>query len=391
MKFRQKSFGDIKPTDRRWSWLEVDMDAIRHNINQAKAKIGPNCKLLTIVKADAYGHGVLQVAKTSINCGAAYLGVATVDEALELRDAKIDHNILILSQPPASSIPLLVEYNIIPSIYTSEFAIHYAEEADKQHKSAPYHLAINTGMNRVGVRHNEVLDFLNSVKFHRALELIGTFTHFATADSANELDFYKQKSFFDAAIQKMKDNGFDPGIVHAANSASIFRYPDTHYDMVRLGVCMYGYYQSDVLKDLVDLKPAMTVHARITDERILGLGEGVSYGLKYRARSSVKICTIPIGYADGLHRAGAGKISVIYKGKIFPQVGSICMDMCMFEIDMNSSSAQINYNAQIGDEILLVGKDGEASISIEELAKQCDTIPYEIVCSFGRRMPTLYV
>lgn len=383
--------GGIAPTDRRWSWLEVDLDAIRHNINTTKAKIGPNCKLLVIVKADAYGHGAVQIAKTATNCGASYLGVATVDEALELREAKIDNDILVLSQPPVASIPLLVKHDIMPAVHSTEFAIQYAEAADQAGKTASYHLAVNTGMNRVGVRHNEVLDFLKSVSFHRALKLEGTFTHFATADSADEMAFKQQMTSFTNLLDAMKNMNIDPGIVHAANSAAIFRYPESHFDMVRLGVCMYGYYPSDLIKKYVELEPAMSVHARIVDERILGIGEGVSYGHNYRARSAVKICTIPVGYADGLHREASDKIGVIYNGKTFPQVGSICMDMCMFEIDMNSSVAQQNFNAQIGDEVILAGRDGEAVITLEQLAEASGTITYEIICSFSRRMPVIYV
>ena len=391
MKFRNEKLGGIVPTDRRWSWLQVDLDAIRHNINLTKSKIGPNKKLLVIVKADAYGHGAVQIAKTAINCGASYLGVATVDEAMELRDAKIKGKILILSQPPVSAVPLLVKHDIIPAIHSTEFAIQYAEAADRAGKIAPYHLAVNTGMNRIGVRHNEVLDFLKSISFHRALELEGTFTHFATADIADEMEFKKQLALFQTLLDNMKSADIDPGVVHAANSAAIFRYPESHFDMVRLGVCMYGYYPSDLIKNYVELKPAMSVHARIVDERILGIGEGVSYGHKYRSRSSVKICTIPIGYADGLHREASGKIGVIYNGRIFPQVGAICMDMCMFEIDMNSAVAQQNFNAQIGEEVILAGSNGEAEISIDDLAKACGTINYEIICSFSRRMPVIYV
>lgn len=391
MKFRQTILNGIKPVDRRWSWLEVDLDAIRYNINKTKAQIGHNCKLLVVVKADAYGHGSVQIAKTAINCGAAYLGVATVDEAMELRDAQIDGNILVLSQPPVETIPLLIENNIMPAIHTTEFAVQYADAADSLGKEAPYHLAVNTGMNRIGVRYNEVLDFLKSISFHRALKLAGTFTHFATADCEDEMEFKRQLSCFNKLLDNMKLAGIDPGIVHAANSAAIFRYPESHFNMVRAGICIYGYYPSDVIKKHVELKPAMSIHARIVDERVLGLGEGVSYGHEYRSRNASKICTIPIGYADGLSREASGKIGIIYKGKIFPQVGSICMDLCMFEIDMNSVLNQTKFDAQIGDEVLLAGEDEGAIINIEELAKASGTVVYEIICSFSRRMPVLYV
>lgn len=390
MNYRETNSIEVSPTDRRWSWLEVDLDAIRHNINTVKNTIGSKCKLMVVVKADAYGHGAIQIAKTATNCGAAYLGVATVDEAVDIRKAGINTDILILSQPPASAISLLLEYNIMPAIYTPEFAIQYAEAADKQLKIARYHLAVNTGMNRVGVRYNEVTDFIKSVSFHRALELVGIFTHFATADCADGMDFEKQLHNFNTMLDNLKINNIDPGIVHAANSAAIFRYPQAHFDMVRAGICIYGQLPSELFEGKIELDPALSIHARIIDERILGLGEGVSYGQKYRSRSSVKICTIPIGYADGLHRNASGKIGIIYKGRVFPQVGSICMDMCMFEIDMNSAVSQERFNAQIGDEVMLVGTDGQATITLDSLAKTCGTINYEIACSFSRRMPVVY-
>lgn len=345
---------------------------------------------MVVVKADAYGHGALQIAKTAINCGAAYLGVATVDEALELRSANIRSKILVLSQPPETAISLLIEHDIIPAVHTTEFAIQYAEAADQAGKLAPYHLAVNTGMNRIGVRYNEVMDFLKSISFHRALVLDGIFTHFATADIADQMEFKRQLGAFIQLLDNMKRAKIDTGIVHAANSAAIFRYPEAHFDMVRAGICIYGYYPSDLIKPYVQLDHSMSVHARVVDERILGLGEGVSYGHNYRARGSVKICTIPIGYADGLHREASGKMGVIYKGKIFPQVGSICMDMCMFEIDMNSADAQVNYNAQIGDEVLLVGRRGDAVITFEDLAESSGSLTYEMICSFSRRMPVRY-
>lgn len=370
--------------------MEVDLDAIRFNIIQVKKQLKPNVKFMAVVKADAYGHGAVQIAKTACNCGAAYLGVATIDEAIDLRINGIDANILILSQPPETAIPLLVKYDIMPAVYTPDFAIQYAESADHAGKSAPYHLAINTGMNRIGVRYNNVVNFLKSISFHRALELVGTFTHFASSDTPEQLDFQKQYTNFKYCLELMKSNDYDPGIVHAANSAAIFRYPETHFDMVRAGVVIYGYNPSETLKPLLDLRPAMSIHARITDERVLGLGEAVSYGQKYRARNAVKICTIPIGYADGLHRCSVGKIGVIYKGRVFPIVGAICMDMCMFEIDMNSAFAQEHFNAQIGEEVILMGQEGQAYITIDDLARACDTINYEIACAFGRRMPVIY-
>ena len=345
---------------------------------------------MVVIKADAYGHGAVRVAKTAINCGAYYLGVATIDEALELRLEGIDQNILILSQPPIDSIPLLVKYDIMPAVYDPEFAVKYAEEADKNSKLAKYHLAVNTGMNRIGIRYNNVLEFLSQVSFHRSLKLEGIFTHFATADCPDNLDFKKQYFNFVELINELKHNGINPGLVHAANSATIFRYPEAHFDMVRLGLSLYGYHTCNETRPIVNLKPVMSIHAKITDERILGFGEGVSYGMHYRARGATKICTLPIGYADGLRQTLSQKIDIIYKGQKFRQVGNICMDMCMFEIDMNSAIAQREFNAQVGEEVLLVGHQGESIITLDDLAKQAGTSTYEMACGFSRRMAVIY-
>lgn len=380
----------MESKDKRWSWREVDINAIRHNINEVKKILNRNTKLLAVVKANAYGHGAVEVAKTAIKCGATYLGVATVDEAIELREAGITTNILILSQPPETSVEALVEYDIMPSIYTPEFAIKYAEYADSKSKIAPFHLVVNTGMNRIGVRYNEVLNFMKLISFHRALSLEGTFTHFATADCSETLDYNRQFKNFTETIDEMKNTGYNPGIVHCANSAAQIKYPETHFDMVRLGISMYGCHPCDETRELINLQEAMSIHARITDERILGVGEGVSYEMNYRARGAVKICTIPVGYADGLRRAFSSKIDVIYRGLKFPQVGNICMDQCMFEIDMNSGFAQQNLDAQIGEEVVLLGKQGDAFISIEELAAIAGTNTYEILCGFSHRMPVYY-
>lgn len=238
---------------------------------------------------------------------------------------------------------------------------------------------------------------MRQVSFHRALECKGTFTHFATADCDESLEFNRQLSRFGEALDAIVAAGFEPGIVHCANSAAIFRYPQTHCDMVRLGIAMYGYHPCPQTRTLVDIRPALSIHARITDDRILGVGEGVSYEMNYRSRGAVKVCTLPIGYADGLRRSLSQKISVLYKGRRFPQVGNICMDQCMFEIDMNSGVAQENYNAQIGEEVIIVGAQDSPKgimhdeILLEELADIAQTNTYEMACGFSRRMPIVYV
>ena len=381
----------IPALDRRWAWTEVDLNAVRHNVTAVKQRLSAGVRLMAVVKADAYGHGAVRVAKTALNSGADYLGVATVDEAIELREGLVNAPILVLSQPPAASIPLLLAYKVMPSVYTPDFAIQYAETADSFGLRAPYHLAVNTGMNRIGVRHDEVVEFMGQVSFHRALDLVGTFTHFATADSTETLDFQIQVKRFIEAVSALNVAGIDPGIVHAANTAAAVRFPDVHFDMVRLGVGLYGLHPSPVTRPMIDLRPVMSVHARITDVRTVPMSEGVSYGMNYRSPGSVKICTVPVGYADGLRRGLSGRTDVILRGQRCRQVGNICMDQCMFEVDMRTYANRQKLDPQIGDEVLLVGREGNSIVTIDDMANTLGTINYEVAIGFGHRMPRLYV
>lgn len=389
--FDPDKLGLISDTDRRWAWVEINLNAIRHNISVVRQHVDSRVRLMAVVKADAYGHGAVRCAKTALNSGADYLGVATVNEAIELREALVNAPILILSQPPISAVPLLLAYKVMPSIYTAEFAIRYAETADAYGMRAPYHLVVNTGMNRIGVRFDAVVEFMNQIGFHRALDLVGTFTHFATADSSETLDFRIQAKHFVEALRALDAAGFNPGIVHAANTAAAIRYPDVHFDMVRLGIGMYGLHPSSVTRPLAELKPVMSVHARITDVRTVPMSEGVSYGMNYRSPGSVKICTLPLGYADGLRRGLSGRTDVILKGQRCRQVGNICMDQCMFEVDMRTYSNRLKLDPQIGDEVLLVGREGSSVITLDDMAHTLNTISYEMAIGFSHRMPKYYV
>ena len=389
--FDQEKLKTIAPTDRHWAWREIDLGAIRHNVSEIRRRLRNGTHLMAVVKADAYGHGAVEVAKTALNSGADYLGVATIEEAIELREAYVNGPILVLSQPPESAIPLLLGYNIMPAIFTPDFAIAYGEAADALDRKAPYHLKINTGMNRIGVRHDEVLDFLHQTSFHRALDLVGTFTHFATADCEGTLDFQIQEKRFIEALKEMHAAGFDPGIIHAANSAAIIRYPNTHFDMVRLGISLYGYYPCPETIPMIDLRPAMSVYARISDAKLVPMSEGVSYGMNYRSTGSVKICTIPLGYADGLRRGLSGKVQFLIDGVPVRQVGNICMDQTMFEVNLRSSASRTRIDPQIGDKVVIVGQQNGAQATVEDMCRILDTIPHEITIGFSQRMPRVFV
>lgn len=388
--FDEEKLSDIEASERRWAWVEIDRSAIRHNVHEAKRRLRPGVKLMAVVKADAYGHGAYEVSRTALNSGADELAVATVDEGIELRQAGIKAPILLLSQPPVSAIPLLLHYRIMPSIYDAQFALAYGEMADAHHMKAPFHLAVNTGMNRIGVHADEVIEFERQIAFHRALDQVGIFTHFATADCPENLDFQLQVKRFTEAIEALHLAGVSTGTVHAANSAALLRYPETHFDMARLGIALYGFHPCKETRGTVDLHPAMSVYARITDVRSLAVGEGVSYGLNYRSPGSVKICTIPVGYADGYNRLLSGNIDVILEDRYCHQVGNICMDQCMFEVDMRTYGTQKRLNPQVGDLVTLVGAQGNSVVTITEMAYTAHTIEHEIAIGFANRLPRIY-
>lgn len=388
--FTQEEIDAIPEYQRRWAWVEIDTKAIQHNVREAKRFTRPGVRLMAVVKADGYGHGAVQCARAALSAGAEALGVATVDEGIELRKAKLNAPILILSEPPIESVPLLLGYKLQPSVYSVEFAIAYAEAADERNMRAPYHLAVNTGMNRIGVRFDEVLPFMSRIAFHRALDLEGTFTHFATADMSETLDFQIQLKHFNTALESMRQAGIKPGIVHAANSAAIFRYPEAHFDMVRLGISLYGYHPCKETVGSVDLEPAMSVRSRITAVKTVPMSEGVSYGLNYRSPGSVMICTIPVGYADGLKRALSGRVEFVLQGRRFPQVGNICMDQCMFEVDLRTSPTLRRVEPHVGDVVTIIGVDGDCYASVDDQARLAGTIQHEITIGYSHRLPRFW-
>jgi len=246
-------------------------------------------------------------------------------------------------------------------------------------------------MNRIGVRWDEALELVRAIDFHRALKLEGCFTHFATADAIETFGFEAQINRFVDTMRAFEEAGIDPGIVHCDNSAAIYRYPKTQFDMVRLGIALYGYQPAPDTHRIVELKPAMSIKARITNVIDVPISEGVSYGFNYVSPGSVKICSVPVGYADGLVRMLSGEISFAYQNMAVRQVGNICMDQCMFEIDMRPRANRPRLDPQIGDEVQLAGPHPSVDCSIETMANLVQTIPYEIVCGFGARLPRRYV
>ena len=385
--------GVVKCPDNRWSWVEVDLGALRRNTRKFKSLLEPGVRMMCVVKADAYGHGAVPCAKVMRSAGADAFAVATVDEGIELREGGITQPILLLCEPPSTAVSDLVEYEIMPSVYTSEFALALGECAAAQGKVAKYNLAVDTGMTRIGVRWNKVVEFAQSIDFHRGLQQAGMFTHFATADVPEDWDWALQYDHFRKAVESLREAGLETGVVHCDNTPGTMLHPEAHMDMCRVGVGLYGMHPDKSTEHVLDLEPVMSVKARITRTIIPEVGEGVGYGLTYRiSNPNTQIATFSIGYADGLSRSLSNKMSVLCNGRRYRQVGRICMDQAMFAVDISQNRAFVdNQPVAYGDVVTILGKDGNEQITAEDMAELRETINYEVTCNFGMRLDKIYV
>ena len=374
----------------RWAWVEIDQGALRHNVRAIRGLLQPGVQLMCAIKADAYGHGAEVCARVMAQAGADQFAVATVEEGANLRDAGIQQPILILSEPPVESIPYLLASRLMPSVMTEEFALAYGEQAAASGIPGRYHLAIDTGMNRFGVPWREALALRQAIDFHRGLVCEGTFTHFATADVPDNWDFALQAKHFMDALTELHNAGYDCGLVHCDNTPATILHPELHLDMVRAGIGLYGLHAAETTAARLELEPVMSVRARVTRTICPAVGEGVGYGMTYRVpKQGTQVATIPVGYADGYARGLSGRSEVLVDGRRLPQVGSICMDQCMFAIEPDVRGSVLPVGR--GDVVTLMGRDGDDEVSADELAGLLGTINYEVCCGFGMRLDKVYV
>ena len=365
--------------DRRWSWAEIDLAAVAHNVRTLKSLTPVGTLFMAVVKADGYGHGAAEVAQAALAAGADRLGVATVDEGVALRKAGVTAPVQVLSEPPATSVSTLLRYGLRPALFSSEFAVALSRAADSAGAEVPFHLKVNTGMNRIGVEWAEAAAFARSLCDLPGIALEGVFTHFATADVPGDWDFERQLERFGKALGELRGCGIDPGIVHAANSPATILHPESHFGMVRCGIALYGLQPCDATRGRIDLRPAMSVKARVIQVRRVPMGEGVSYGLTWRAASPTVVATLPLGYADGVRRALSGQMRVLLGGVECRQVGRVCMDQLMFEVPRGVEAA-------VGDEAVIVGCQRDATLTIDDQAALLGTINYEVACGYGARL-----
>ena len=365
-------------------WAEIDLDKLAHNMREIR-RVAKSENIIAVVKADAYGHGAIDVAPVLLENGADSLAVAIQSEAVELRRSGIECPIMILGFTPPNLIDNLLKYDIEQTVYTYEFAKRLSKMALKKNKIAKIHIAVDTGMGRIGFLPNdESCEVVYNISKLPNIVIEGMFCHFSTADEKDKTYTNQQVKKYDDFYEKLKARKVYIKMRHIANSAAIIDLPETHYEAVRPGIIMYGYYPSDeVNKENIDLLPVMTLKTNVVHIKTLPAGEFVSYGREYKTEKETVIATLPIGYADGYTRLLFQKAKVILKGRFAPVVGKICMDQCMIDITHIQG-------VKVGDEVILIGEDGKNKFTADIIGELIGTISYEVVCMIGKRVPRVY-
>lgn len=382
----------------RATQAHIHLDNLRKNIEVIKGFVHNNARICIPVKANAYGHGATRVAIAAIKSGADFLAVASIQEGIELRESGIVAPILSLSLPTPDEIPSIIVHSITPLVFAPEFIAQLDEAASKMHRTIPVHLKIDTGMGRIGCPYDEACNVAKLIASKKSLFLEGTCTHFAASDSLDpsDIDYTKlQFSRFMQAVDSIKKEGIEPGIVHCANSGAVLLYPEMHLDMVRPGIIVYGYFPDEGSENelirahlekkfnkTIELFPVMEVKTQVVTIKRVKKGCSISYGRTWTAEEDTDIATLPIGYADGLLRRLSPGLNVLINGKLYPVVGRICMDQCMVNLGTN-------HGVKLWDSVTVFGPD-KAGLSAADLALNAGTIPYEITCDINKRVPRIF-
>jgi len=369
----------------RAAWIDIDLDAVRHNVGYLRSLVGET-KVMVVVKANGYGHGAVQVAEAALEAGAHGLCVALVQEGIELRRAGIESPILVLSEQPLDQVGDIVAHGLIATAYSVSFIDALEHEARLRNVvGQEVHLKIDTGMNRVGCKPSDAVELGGRI-MARSPELVlgGVFTHLANADDF-ESDFTDRQILkFDTTVAALKKAGVETGWIHIANSAGAIGHSHSHRDMVRVGIAMYGIAPDIAIEDMCsDLRPALSLKARVTFVKKVASGEGISYGQRHHFEKATTVATVPLGYADGVpRRLSAVGGEVLIGGHRCPIVGVVTMDQLMVDVG--------DQTVAVGDEVVLIGAQGTESVSANEWGSRLGTIGYEIVCGLSNRLPRHY-
>jgi len=384
----------------RATFAEINLKAFKHNLQNLRAitepstGLGPATGIMAVIKADAYGHGAIPCAKAAIDIGVEYLGAGIIEEGIELRENNITEPILILGSVFPDEVADLVRHNFATILCTTRLAEALAKEAEKQGKTVNVHIKVDTGMNRLGVLPENLLPLIKTINNLPTLKLEALSTHFSSADDKDRSITTQQIELFQKTLSELQKAGVTmPPLTHLANTSALFRFPESRSKMVRPGLILYGALPSPILNSVVEeicqkenlqnFQPVMQWKSKIILLKSVQKDQPLSYSRKYFTPRDSVIATLPIGYADGLHRNLSNNMEVLIRGKRVPQVGTICMDMILIDVTEVP-------DVQMGDEVVIFGKQGEEEITVEELAKRSNTIPYEILCNVGKRVPRVY-
>ncbi|NEQ31067.1 MAG: alanine racemase [Leptolyngbya sp. SIO4C5] len=370
------------------AWVEIDLAALKYNVRQLKASLSAKTDLMAVVKADAYGHGAVTVAKTALQAGASWLGVATVPEGIELRQANLKAPILVMGAVNTpEEVRVMARWQLQPTIVTPKQALIFSDilgSNPKLRSPLPVHLKLDTGMSRLGYPWQQAADFYRFVQQLPQLQIASVYSHLATADDPDPTFMQTQQQRFEAAIAQLHSHGFQPPRLHLANAAATLTDQSLHYDMVRVGLALYGLYPAPHLQSVLPLQPVMQVKARITHLKQIEPGTGVSYGHQFVADRPMRIAVVGIGYADGVPRLLSNRLTALIRGKTVQQVGAITMDQLMLDVTHLP-------DLQEGDIVTLLGRDRQEQITAEDWANTLGTISWEILCSFKHRLPRILV
>lgn len=367
----------------RPTFAEIDLGAIRYNLRKVREIINSGVKILGVVKADAYGHGMKDVSGVIVEEGVEYLGVASLDEARTLRNIGIRSKIVVLGTILPGEANGVLRFNVIQTVSELHTARILSRLGQANNRNIKVHIKIDTGMGRIGFWHAEAIDFIKKISSMRNIVIDGIFTHFPSADD-DRVFTRRQIKDFKSLIEELWRHKINIPVNHTSNSMALIDFKDSHMNMVRPGLIMYGLYPREDLMKKLNLKPALSFKTKIIYVKSVSKGRSISYGRTYITKRDTKIATIPVGYGDGYSRHLSNRAYVLVKGKRAPIVGTVCMDMTMIDI------GHID-NVKTGDEVILIGRQGAEAITVGELASLTNTIPYEVVCNIGRRVPRIYV
>ncbi len=363
---------------------EINLTNLVHNLNEVRAKIPPDCKILAVVKANAYGHGSVEISKEFEIAGVDMLGVATVNEGVRLREAGIRQDILVLGVICEECVPDIIKWRLTPVVYSQAVVKLLSDASCAARSTLPVHIKVDTGMRRIGVDPDQATEFAATVSKMKGIGIGGIMTHFAEADIEDKEFVQEQLGRFLSACEGIEKAGIKIPLKHVANSAAIIEMKETHLDMVRPGIMLYGYAPSPLLNEKVDLKPVMTWKSRIIYLKKVPADTGISYGRIFTTNRETLVATLPLGYADGYSRALSNMGQVIVRGKRASVIGRVCMDMTM--IDVTDIP-----DVETGDEVIIIGGTDGKGISADDIARWTGTISYEVLCRIGERVERVYV